>query len=438
MSEPDVQPETATTPQLNAAEKEVAKFIDGVIDRKPETMRSVMTDEFQKSYDFESMTNEKPQKRAPVSFRIIRTSKEAGSFTVQAEILYENTKSGKQAASQVVYELIKEASNNKLLINSESGAKTQKPFYKKPLFWILTIIGLVVVAAAIFFGLTYRRTTQNQAIIKNGWHDVVEGAKAVDSVASNSTKDEAGFTAYSQELNDYKNVISDAQYKANQLVPSTNDKNDISNYKTALTTVNDYIVDATSQSTNVANISSSDFTKLDDLSQTAEDATANFQSNAKFLSDKMPTEIFAINDVLQAQRDKLDEAKAKEQASVNAAADAVAQDKANLASVNTTVTSFQQGFIAGNAGALRSYMTTGFQGEYNFNQLNPDQRQFQYPSSFRIIGTTKQPDGSYKSQVNVLFKYTDNADQYTQGYEYSVISQSSKWLINNEKVGSGF
>ena len=79
-----------------------------------------------------------------------------------------------------------------------------------------------------------------------------------------------------------------------------------------------------------------------------------------------------------------------------------------------------------------------FQGEYNFNQLTPEQRQYQYPSSFRIINVNKQSDGTYKAQVNVLNKYTDNPNQYTQGYEYSLISQSSKWLINNEKTVNEF
>ena len=59
-------------------------------------------------------------------------------------------------------------------------------------------------------------------------------------------------------------------------------------------------------------------------------------------------------------------------------------------------------------------------------------------SIFRIISVAKQQDGTYKAQVNVLFKYTDNPNQYTQGYEYSIINQSSKWLLNNEKVGGGF
>lgn len=436
-STPTPESTQPNTPQLNAAEKEVVKFVDAVIDRKPEEMRPLMTDSFQQSYNFDQLNVEK-QKYVPTSFRILRSSKEAAGLSVQVEVLYQHAKSHKQRTKQVEYSLIKDSTSSKLLINEENALKADKPFYKKPLFWVLTALGVLLLAGLAYYGLVFRKTTANQAVIKSGWHTMAQGASDVDGAAANATKDESSFNTYSTKLNDYKGVISDVQYKANQLKATPTDQNDLNNYKTALSAMNDYITEAASQSTNVAGISSSDSSKLQDLADVAQKASDNFQNNAKFLGDQMPSGIFDINNVLQAQKEKLDKAKADEQAAADAAAAAAAQDKVNKAAVDTTVTAFQQGFITGNASAMRPYMTTGFQGEYNFNQLNPDQRQYQYPSSFRIINTTKQPDGTYKSQVNVLFKYTDSADQYTQGYEYSVINQSNKWLINNEKISNSF
>lgn len=122
------------TPQLNSAEKEVAHFIDAYIDREADKMRSYMTDSFQANYDFEAIKSEHPQKRMPVLFRIIRTSKESGSITVEVEIMFENQKSGSQKPTQFSYELIKDPSSGKLLINSEKNLKKSRPFYKKPIF----------------------------------------------------------------------------------------------------------------------------------------------------------------------------------------------------------------------------------------------------------------------------------------------------------------
>lgn len=426
------------TPQLNTAEKEVAHFIDAFIDREADKMRSYMTDSFQNSYNFEAIKSEHPQKKIPISFRLIRTSKEAGSITVVVEILFENQKSGSQKAIQYSYELIKDSNNQKLLINSEKNLKAAKPFYKKPLFWILAITGLALIGALIFWVVTARKTTQNQQAIKSGWHLVVDGAKEVNSASANATQDQASFDSYSKKLNDYRSLIGDVKFKADQIKPSSSDKDDLTNYKNALNTLNDYIAEASNQSKNVAELTTADSTKLEELSDVAEKATNKFQDSAKFLSDKMPAEIFDIEKTLAEQNDKIEEAKLKEQEAQNAAAEATARDAADKTAVTNNITIFQQGFIAGNANQMRPVMTTGFQGEYNFNQLTPEQRQYQYPSSFRIINVTKQPDGTYKAQVNVLNKYIDNPNQYTQGYEYSVISQSGKWLINNEKTVNEF
>lgn len=426
------------TPQLNTAEKEVAHFIDAFIDREASKMRTYMTDNFQANYDFESIKADHPQKKVPVSFRMVRTSKEGGSVTVVAEIMFENQKSGSQKPTQYAYELIKDPGNNKLLINSEKNLKSTKPFYKKPLFWILAISGLALLCALAFWLVSNRNATQNQQAIKNGWHLAVEGAKEVDDLSGSATKDQASYDSYTKKLNDYKKLIDEVKFKADQIKPSSSDKNDLTNYKTALSTMGDYVSEASIQGKNVAELTTADNSKLEELSDVAEKATNTFQDNAKFISEKMPPAIFNIEKTISEQSDKLEAAKLKEQEAQNAAAEATAKDAADKTSVTNVITGFQQGYIAGNASVMRPYMTTGFQGEYNFNQLNPEQRQYQYPSSFRIINVAKQPDGSYKAQVNVLNKYTDNPNQYTQGYEYSVISQNGKWLINNEKTVNEF
>lgn len=274
--------------------------------------------------------------------------------------------------------------------------------------------------------------------MKNDWHLVVDGAKGVDDAASSATKDQASFDNYSKKLTEYRSLIGDAKYRADQLKSSSLDKNDVDNYKNALSNMNDYIFEAANQSKNVADLTTADTSKLDDLSKAAESATNKFQDNAKYISDKMPSAIFAISDTLAKQKAKLDEAKQKAQDAQNAAADAVAKDASNKTAVTNVINTFEQGYIAGNASVMRPVMTAGFQGEYDFNQLSPEQRQYQYPSSFRIISVAKQTDGTYKAQVNVLYKYTDNPNQYTQGYEYSVITQSNKWFINNQKTVNEF
>jgi|GEM_PF-1904844 len=425
------------TANLDSAEKDVAKFLDSFIDKNPEKMRALMTDSFQASYDFEKISAEKASEN-PISFRILRVSKEAGSYNVVAEVLFENIKNGKQKTSEFLYGLVQQDDSKKLLINTEKPNKAKQPFYKKPLFWLAAIVAIVTVSAGLLWYAQNRKTTQNQQSITSSWQEITAEANAVDVLGDKAAQDKNAFTDYSKELLTFVNLLNSKRYAADQLVASAADKNDISNYKNALSAMSDYIQQAANQSNNIQDYSTADSTKLTTLAETAQSVVNNFQNNAKYLKAQMPQKIYEITTVFSKVKDQINAINEKDQAAKEAEAAAAAQDATNKTTVTNNITTFEQGFIAGNASTMRPVMTTGFQGEYNFNQLAPDQRQFQYPSSFRIISVVKQADNSYKAQVNVLYKYTDNTNQYTQGYTYSVISSNNKWLINNEAVGNSF
>ena len=426
-----------TTPQLNAAEKQVVTFLDARIDGKPDKMRSVMTENFQGDYDFTALDPQKPLKSKPVSFRLIRTSKEAGSIYVTAEVLMQNTKNHKQKTVTKTYDLVKE-NGDKYLINSEKTSGEDKPWYKKFWPWALIVLGVLIVAGLITWLVISRKATQNQNTISNSWQEITQGANTVNTVGTKVTNDKSNYSDYTTALQTYTRLISDKKYQADQLSATAADKKDVENYKNALSSLSDYISKSASQSEAIATYSSADSSGLNDLATSAENAINNFQNNAKFLRSKMPDSIYNISEVLDKIKDQIDADEQKAQEAKDAAAAAAAKDAADKTTVTNNINTFENGFIAGNANQMRPVMTTGFQGEYNFNQLSPDQRQFQYPSSFRVINVAKQPDGNYKAQVNVLYKYTDNSNQYTQGYEYSVISQNGKWLINDEKNTNSF
>lgn len=426
------------TVQLGTAEKTVVKFLDARIDGDASKMRSVMTENFQGDYDFSVLDPQKPIKSKPVSFRLIRTSKEAGSVYVTAEVLMQKIKNHKQKAVTKVYDLVKADDNKTYLINSEKTTNAGKPWYKRFWPWLLIVLGLLIIASLIVWFFVSRKATQNQNTIANSWHDLVEGANTVETVGNRVVSDKKDYSNYTSALQAYSKQLSDKKFQADQLSVTAADKKDIENYKNALSNLSDYISKAASQSESIATYSSADSSSLNDLANSAKNAVDNFQNNAKFLHNKMPDSIFEISDTLDKIKDQIDEDEQKAQEAKDAAAAAAAKDAADKTTVTNNVNTFENGFIAGNANQMRPVMTTGFQGEYNFNQLSQDQRQYQYPSSFRVISINKQPDGNYKAQVNVLYKYTDNPNQYTQGYEYSVISQNGKWLINDEKVSNGF
>jgi hypothetical protein len=249
------------------------------------------------------------------------------------------------------------------------------------------------------------------------------------------TKD---YNAYSIQLHSMDNAINNRKFSADKLPTWLNNTKELDRYDEFLNQYSSYIGKSASLSDTPEKITSGDISSLTDNSESAQSAADNLKNNSPFLQAPMPEDIYKIPETLQSVTDVLANKQKQSAAEAQAATNAAAQDAADKTAVTTSVTTFQNGFIAANAGAMRSVMTSGFQNEYNFNQLNPDQRQYQYPASFRIITVAKQNDGTYRAQVNVLFKYTDSTNQFTQGYEYMVISSSGKWLLNNEKQTNSF
>lgn len=315
--------------------------------------------------------------------------------------------------------------------------KIKKIWYKNPWFWV-GIVAATIGVISITLGLIYRSNVlkTNQAI-SDGWFDITAQSQEVVVLQDklDQTKD---YNTYSAQLHTLQTAVSNRKYLASKLPTWLNNKSSLDRYANFLNSFDTYIGKSASLSDDPSKISTDDLNKLTDSSKSAEDATSNLKNNTSFLQQDMPQGIFDIPSVLQKVTESIAASQAKTQAEKQAAANAAAKDAADQQAVTNSVITFQNGFVAGNAAAMRPVMTSGFQNEYNFNQLNPDQRQYQYPASFRIISVTKQTDGTYKANVNVLYKYTDNSNQYTQGYEYSVISSSSKWLLNNEKQTNSF
>lgn len=318
-----------------------------------------------------------------------------------------------------------------------AGKKTKKIWYKNPWLWA-GIAAATIGVVSITLGLIYRSNVlkTNQSIT-DGWVDITTQANQV-VVLQNRLSQSKDYNAYSIQLHSMDNAINNRKFASDNLPTWLNNTAELNRYKDFLGQYSTYIGKSASLSDTPDKISSSDITSLGDNSKAAQSAAETLKGNSSFLQAPMPDDIYKIPTALQSVTDTLANTQKQSAADKQAAANATAQDAANLAAVNTSVTTFQNGFVAGNASAMRPVMTSGFQNEYNFNQLGPDQRQYQYPASFRIISTAKQVDGTYKSQINVIFRYHDSSDQYTQGYEYSVINSGGKWLLNNEKQTNSF
>ncbi len=338
-------------------------------------------------------------------------------------------------AEQLVANSAKESSPDA----THNPLKPSRPWYRKPLFWVgsgALLVGIV----SITLGLIYRSNVMsNQQKISDGWHQLVQSSdQAV--VLAGKVKNSDNYNDYSNQLHSLQSTTQDKKYSAAKLPTFLANKGEVDRYKQFLNDFDSYIANAATQSDDIAGFTTADKQQLGQQSTAAHDSSDALKNSSSFLQENMPSQIFDIASTLDSIKTNIDLKNSQQQAAQAAANAAAAQDTANAQTVQTNVGQYLAGFVAGNATQMRKYMTTAFQQEFDFNQLNPDQRQTVYPASYRVVSTKKQDDGSYMATANITFKYRDNSGQYTTGYEYSLVSttQAVGWLINTEKTGSSY
>jgi hypothetical protein len=315
---------------------------------------------------------------------------------------------------------------------------TKKPIYKNPWFWV-AIGGGVLAVILLVVGLVYRNNVmRNQKTISDGWHEVVAQANATVTLGKQiKTPDQ--YSEYDKQLHGFAQMLNDKKYAAAQMPTFLSNTNSVNQYKGFLDSFNTYIGNAATQADTVSDLTSADVSQLNEQASKARDSANTLKQANSYLTEPMPDDIYAIATVLDTIKNQIDTRNSEAKAAAQAAEAQKAKDAADAQTVETNVGQYLTAFVAGNASTMRRYMTQAFQNEFDFNQLTPESRATVYPSSYRIISVKKQDDGNYKASANVLFKYRDNSSQYTNGYEYMLIPGGSVgWLINTEKVGTGF
>ncbi len=322
-------------------------------------------------------------------------------------------------------------------LNSDKDP-AKKPVYKNWWFWAAIGGGLLAVAL-IIVGLVYRNNVmRNQKTIADGWHEVVAQSNATVTLGKQiKTPDQ--YSEYDKQLHSFAQMLNDKKYTAGQMPTTLSNANAVNQYKSFLDSFNTYIGNAATQADTVSDLTTSDITQLNEQAAKARDSANTLKQNNSYLTEPMPDDIYAIAAVLDTIKNQIDTRNSEAKAAQQAAEAQKAKDAADLQTVETNVGQYLTAFVAGNGSTMRRYMTQAFQNEFDFNQLTPESRATVYPASYRIISAKKQDDGNYKANANVLFKYRDNSSQYTNGYEYVLIPGSSVgWLINTEKVGTGY
>lgn len=318
-------------------------------------------------------------------------------------------------------------------LSEKDSSNIKKPMYKKPYFWAVLALSIILLSLIIFFAYYFTNQGANRKIIKNGWDEIAKQTEVLNTLSS-KVEDQKTFNTYKDQLSKLKSTLKDNKsYSANLRFKGQ----DVKRYDNFIEDYGLYVNESNKYAEKIIDYNQDDNEKLKDLSLEAKTSADELKKNTKYIVSSMPDSAFEIQNQLTNSSTILLESELNSKIKQLAEEAATAKDIADKQKVENVAGNLLNAFLAGNAPLMRQYMTEDYQKEYDFNQLTVSSRQVVYPASFRIISNTKKDGTNYQVRANVLYKGRDGSGQYIVGQELNVI-YSSKWLVNSVRENGSF
>lgn len=309
----------------------------------------------------------------------------------------------------------------------------RKKWYKSPWFWvILTLIIVLAIGLGWFLRTNSKRNAEQSAITaeKNAVRDDWRGIGLAADTAGrslNAAKDEMDLKAASEDVATLVSAVKSASF-------NFDDQNTLSdnNYKDALVALEAYLAKLQTASEDVASLTEDDLTTLQTLATQANSAVAAFQREAKYVDQKITTDLFdAVVNIREIFDAVVAALKEQEQQAQDEAVKAQ-QEAQDEKDVRTTVTNYMDAYINGDESALRTTMTTAFQSEFDFGQLSAENRSISRPLSYRITEVRRASDSKYYVYGRLTTELIESGEQFTGDQSFTILYDKEKkdWLVD--------
>jgi hypothetical protein len=303
--------------------------------------------------------------------------------------------------------------------------------------WIAGGLIILLIISGLLLWRSRRAGYTKQFTIE-GWHEVSVQSDEIAGITKGDPSLEKT-NELSSSLRKLNGTMKDQKINLTLIPLLLNDRRTIDTYRAFVDKMSPFAVQVASMSDDVSAISEDDISAAQTMSTAAKDQTAQTKKELSYLTETINDALFNVDEYLASLKQLSDEAKEKAAAEVKSKKQQAEQDALDKQLVDSSITGFMDGYIAGDATKMKRYMTTEFAKEYNFDQLSADSRKYNYPASYRIVSNTKADATAYTIQVNVLYKYRNSeseaTNQYTSSYSYGVVyvASSGRWLVNTEK-----
>ncbi len=316
-------------------------------------------------------------------------------------------------------------------VDSLTSTATKPRWYKNPKFIALGI-GLILILVGGVILLGWRNRQAQSQWMSQSWQSLQQAADKVSQEAEHSSYD--SFDGVRTSLTDMQHktedVLAASQRQPTLLVGSS----DLKQFTGAVTALKDYNAKARAEADDLSKVDDQDLNELSSLGSKAKVTVEASRAEIPAMKEPIPDNYYKLSsrykDVIEAHQTAEDEASAKDSATKSEAEQA-RQDQADA---QEAVTRWTQAYVSGDVNAMKQYMTTGFNKDFNFTEVTGSYRQYNYPTTFRRISADKKSDHfEIIESITFITKSDYTADtNYSNNYTFYVTKDATtkKWLVN--------
>ncbi|MDQ5913713.1 MAG: hypothetical protein QG623_332 [Patescibacteria group bacterium] len=332
---------------------------------------------------------------------------------------------------------------------SSKGSKSIKfwsnwPKKKKVLALASTILSSIILLFLILFFVI--RPAKTSSFIKASWHEVIAESADLDRSVRSEVNLE-GTRDVAASLDKYNQKLASISYAAKGKSSLMYKSGTTNLYGDITSKMGEYFSDSATilvkSDTDISSISDSELQDLKDRGEYLKNKVDDFRkSNA--LQEELNPDIFAldqyIQDVKLTSEEIAQEREEEEQKKEAEKQAAIAKDNKDKASVQTVGETYLTAFVNGSEDGVRSTLTKGYQGEYDYESLKAERRTNFYPKSHRIVSVEKD-SANYKLTASVTYTsiYQDSegnnietVQPITLIYRVIFVESTQSWKIDGQ------
>jgi hypothetical protein len=157
-------------------------------------------------------------------------------------------------------------------------------------------------------------------------------------------------------------------------------------------------------------------------------------------NEKLSDNYYLAHQYPESLSKKLSDVKKAEDSKTKAEQELEKQTEQALSSSKNIVDDFLASYTRKDFAGMKSNMTSGFQNEFKFKEMEENWNT-SHPKSYRVI-ESKKDGGGYIVSVNITYfsSYTDasgkvNESENTSNQKYRVVQSAGSWLVDGEVYG---